>query len=53
MWNPSRFGMKFCLAASWMPDVDLRVQKEKHIEVTVKHKVEKESASNGIKWRIN
>lgn len=30
MWNPSRFGMKFCLAASWMPDADLRVQKEKH-----------------------
>lgn len=31
-----------------MPDVDL-VQKEKKIEVTVKHKIENESTSNGIK----
>lgn len=51
-WKSISFVMKFCITLLWMPDVDLRLQKEKNIEVAVKHKVENESAGNGIKWRI-
>lgn len=44
--NPFPFGMKFCIAAPWMSDIDLRGQKGKNGKVTVKFKIENESASN-------
>lgn len=47
------FGMKFYITLPWVAYIDIRVQKEKNIEVTVKHKIENESASIGIEWRIN
>lgn len=51
--NLSPFGMEFYITLPWMAHIDLRVQKEKNIEVTVKHKIENELASSGIEWRIS
>lgn len=42
------FGMKFYITLPRMAHIGLRVQREKNIEVTVKHKIENELASRAV-----